>query len=742
MSKTSRSRAVNAAAMLAAAGCAHPPTPAAAPTAAAPPAPALQTPDNPFFAPSSLPFEYPPFDRIADEHFAPAFDRGMAEELREVAAIAGSAEPPTFENTIVALERAGVILDRVRTVFFALVAADTNPTRQKLQSEYAPKLAAHRDAIVLDPQLYARVEALHARRAELGLSREGARLVDRYRLDFVRAGARLSPPDKERLKAINAELATLGAKFTENVLAEVNASAVLVEDVALLGGLPEAAITAAAEAAKARGLAGKYLVALQNTTGQPPSAHLHDRALRRRLHEASVARNSRDNEHDNRPVVVAMARLRAERARLLGYETHADYVLADTTALTRAAVDARLAALAPAAVANARREGSAIAALMNKDLRQKKDADTTLHPWDWAYYAEKVRQQRYAFDQAQLQPYLEAERVLRDGVFHAAGRLYGLRFQERKDLPVYHPDVRVFDVLEEDGAPLAIFVFDLYARPSKRGGAWMNAYVSQSELLGRRPVVANHLNVPRPAPGQPTLLTWDEVTTMFHEFGHALHGMFSKVRYPYFSGTRVPRDFVEYPSQVNEMWATWPEVLETYARHHQTGEPLPRALVDKVIESEKFNQGFLTAEYLAAAIVDQRWHQLAPDAVPDPADVLAFEARALAQAGLDDASVPPRYRTPYFSHIWGGGYHAGYYSYIWSEVLDADTVEWFKESGGLARASGDHLRAALLSRGGSEEAMALYRQFRGREPRIEPLLERRGLVPPKPGPRSGGGARR
>ena len=708
------------------ASCATTPAPKSPPEA--PPAEgAAPEPENPFFSESSLPLRYPAFDGIRDEHFAPAFDRGMATQLEEMRAIANDPAEPTFENTLVAMERTGEILQRVSTVFFNLEVADTNPARQQLKAAYAPKLAAHRDAVLLDPKLFARVEALHARRAELGLDPEGRRLVERYHVAFVRAGARLGDGDKARLAEINAELATLSARFGENVLAGVNASAVVVEAVEALAGLSEAQITAAAEAAKARGLEGKYVLTLQNTTGQPPNTHLRDRALRRRLHEASVARNARGDAHDNTEIVARTARLRAERARLLGYEDHAAYVLDDATAGSIEAVNARLSGLAPRAAANARKEGADIAAMLKKDLAKEKGADHTLHPWDWAYYAEKVREERFAFDEAQLRPYLEMNRVLEDGVFFAAQKLYGLRFQARHDLPVYHPDVRVFDVFEEDGTQLAIFLVDLYARPSKRGGAWMNAYVPQSGLHGRKPVIANHLNVPKPAEGQPTLLTWDEVTTLFHEFGHALHGMFSNVRYPYFAGTNVPRDFVEYPSQVNEMWAVWPEVLSNYARHHLTGEPMPKALVDKIIASEQFNQGFRTSEYLAAAILDQRWHQMTADQVPEAGGVMAFEASALKAAGLDYAPVPPRYRTPYFSHIWGGGYHAGYYSYIWSEVLDADTVEWFEESGGLLRKNGDHFRATLLSRGGAEDAMTLYREFRGRDARIEPLLRRRGL---------------
>jgi len=457
-----------------------------------------------------------------------------------------------------------------------------------------------------------------------------------------------------------------------------------------------------------------------NTTGQPPETSLADRELRRKLQENSMARGLRGGEFDNRSLVVKMAKLRAERARLLGYANHAAYVLEDETARNVDAVNKMLSSMAKPAVANAQKE----AAEMQKMVDAEKGG-FKIAAYDWAYYAEKVRKARYDFDESQLKPYFDMDSVLQNGVFYAANKLYGLTFKERKDLPTYHPDVRVFEVFDADGKPLALFLADYYARDSKRGGAWMNEYVSQSKLFGTRPVVANHLNVPKPSAGEPTLLTWDEVTTAFHEFGHALHGMFSNVEYPRFSGTNVPTDFVEFPSQVNEMWAAWPEVLKNYAKHYRTGEAMPQALLDKVTAASKFNQGFETTEYLAAAMLDQRWHQLSPDQVP--ADPVAFEEHALKADGLDFAPVPPRYRSTYFSHIFSGGYSAGYYAYIWSAVLDADTVEWFKENGGLSRKNGDWFRQKLLSRGGSGDAMELYKVFRGREPSIDPLLERRGL---------------
>ena len=684
---------------------------------------------NPFFAESPLPLHYPQFDRIQDSHFAPAFDRGMAEHLAEVEAIANNPAPPTFENTIIPLEKAGEVLNRTATVFFSLVGADTNDARKALQAEYAPKLSAHGDKISLNPALFARVQALYDQRDSLGLDAEAVRLIERYHTDFVRAGAQLDEAQKARLREINTQLATLGTQFSQNVLAEVNDSAVVVDTREELAGLSEDQIAAAAKAAEERDLPGKYVIALQNTTGQPPNTYLENRALRERIHKASVARGSRGNQWDNTAIVSQVMKLRAERAQMLGYGTHAEYVLADETAGTPEAVNAMLRRLAPAAVANAKREAAALQAMIDAEQAAKGEPTFQLQPWDWAYYTEKVRQAEYDFDENELKPYLELDRVLKDGVFYAANQLYGLTFKERTDLPVYQEDVRTFDVFDRDGSQLAIFIFDPYARASKRGGAWMNAYVSQSGLLDRKPVVANHLNIPEPPEGEPTLLTWDEVTTAFHEFGHALHGMFSNVEYPYFAGTSVPRDFVEYPSQVNEMWADWPSVLANYAKHYQTGEPMPQELLDKVLATAKFNQGFATTEYLAAAMLDQRWHQVGADAIPEADGVMAFEAAALAADGVDFYAVPPRYRTPYFSHIMGG-YSAGYYAYIWSEVLDANSVKWLEDHGGLTRANGDHFRATLLSQGGSKDALELFRDFAGHEPRIEPLLERRGLDVP------------
>ena len=679
------------------------------------------SPDNPFAQPSELSLYYPPFDAVSNEDYEPAFEAGMAQHLVEIDAIVAQDAAPSFDNTIVKLELAGQLLNRVSRVFFALSGAHTNDQIQALQQKIAPQLAAHDDAIVLNADLFARIQALFADRAELGLTPEATRLIEQYHTDFVRAGAALSSEEKSRLKEINGELASLQTKFSQNVLNEVNAMALVVDSREELTGLDAALIDAAAKEAVSRDLAGKYVIPLLNTSGQPALSSLQNRAVRERLYQASVARGTRGGEFDNTQTLSSVLKLRAERAQLLGYATHADYVLEDATAQTTQAVNERLAALAPPAAANARREARDLQAMV-----EASGGDFDLAAWDWQYYSEKLRQERYAFDESQLRPYFELDNVLQRGVFFAAGELYGLRFSERFDLPVYHEDVRVFDVMEEDGSQLGIFIGDFYARPSKRGGAWMNAYVPQSRLLQTQPVVANHLNITKPAEGVATLLSFDEVTTLFHEFGHALHGLFSDVDYPSFSGTRVPRDFVEYPSQVNEMWATWPSVLANYAVHFETGEAMPQELLDKVLAAQKFNQGFATTEYLAASLLDQALHQLTPETVPDAGEIVQFEADALAAAGVDLSEVPPRYRSAYFSHIMGG-YSAGYYSYIWSEVLDADSVEWFKENGGLERRNGDHFRATLLSRGGSKEAMSLFRDFRGRDADVTPLLNRRGL---------------
>lgn len=699
-----------------------------APTAtdkAAMPADAAQ--DNPFFVESPLPLKFPQFDKIKDSHFAPAFDRGMAEQVKEIQAIADNAEPATFDNTILAMERSGLLLGRAIYVFGNLTSANTNDTLDKIDEEYSPKFAAHRDGIYLNPKLFERIKSLYEKRDTLGLDEQGVRLVERYYTDFVRAGANLTEEQKTRVKEINSEMATLSTKFGQNVLDEVNDSAVIVDSKDELKGLTDEQIEGLAAAAKDKKQDGKYLIALLNTTIQPLTAQLENRALRERIYKASMSRGSRGNQWDTTDIVARVTKLRAERAKIMGYPNYAAFGLAEETAKNPEAVNKMLAQLAPAAVANAKVEAAELQAMIDSEQKAKGEPTFPLQAWDWAYYSEKVRQAKYDFDEAQLKPYLEMNNVLEKGMFFAAEKLYGLKFKRRTDLPTYHPDVSVYEIFNEDGSQLALVLVDPYARPSKRGGAWMSSYVDQSELMGTKPVVALHLNVTKPADGKPALMTWDDVNTTFHEFGHVLHGMFSNVKYPYFSGTNVPRDFVEYPSQVNEMWSTWPEVLANYAKHYQTGEAMPKALLDKVLSAEKFNQGFATTEYLGAAMLDQRWHQVGAEQLPDAKGVMAYEAKALKDIGLDYAPVPPRYRTPYFSHILGG-YAAGYYAYIWSEVMDADSVEWFKENGGLTRKNGDWFRDKLLSRGGSKDALQLFRDFRGRDPQIAPLLERRGLT--------------
>jgi peptidyl-dipeptidase Dcp len=695
-----------------------------APTQDVPPPPAAPAPDNPLLTPSPLPFSAPPFHRIRDEHFAPALEWAMARAREEVDAIVADPAPPTFQSTIVALERAGRDLDRIWRIFSALTGAHTNPRLQAVQREMAPLRAAHRDAIFLDPGLFARIRTLHESRDTLALGPEDARLLERYHTDFVRAGALLSHEQQARLREINARLAELETAFGQRVLEEVNASALVVESREDLAGLSAARMEAAAREAAERGLEGRYVLTLQNTSGQPCLADLRDRSVRERLHRASLSRGSRGGDLDTRSMVVETATLRGERARMLGFPSHAAYILVEQTAGTIGAVEEMLSRASTAAVANARREGG--------DLQARIDATEEtpfeLASWDWAYYTEQLRTERFDVDQAAVRPYFELGSVLENGVFHSATRLFGLTFRRRGDLPVYHPDVEVWEVLEEDGTPLGLMYADFYARTSKRGGAWMNSYVPASGLLGTRPVTGNHLNLTKPPEGEPTLLTWDEVTTLFHEFGHVLHGLLSGVTYPRFSGTAVPRDFVEFPSQVFEMWAAWPEVLANYARHHATGEPIPRAILDRLMAAEQFNEGFRFTEYLAAAVTDLALHRVPPEELPTAEALLDFEAEVLRDTGLDYAPVPPRYRFPYFSHIMGG-YSAGYYSYLWSEVLDADSVEWFRENGGLTRENGERYRRRILARGGSMDAMEMYRDFAGRDPAPTHLLRRRGLLP-------------
>lgn len=698
------------------------PDPSETPTAPETIEPVAET--NPLLIESPLPYGLPPFDLIRDEHFAPAIEQGMAEHRAEIDTIAANPEPPSFENTIVELERAGQTLGNVMRVFSNLSGANTNETLQAVQREMAPRLSAHSDAITLNTELFARIEALHEQREQLDLDAESLRLLEDYHVRFVRAGARLGEADQQTLREINTELAQLGTEFSQKVLAEVNDSAVVFDNREALAGLSDARIQAAAREAADRGLdEGHYVITLLNTSGQPPLASLESRDSRERVHRASLERGSRGNEHDTTATVSRIVELRARRAQLLGYDTHADYILERQTAGDVQTVVDLHAQVGPVAVANARREGEDLQALIN----ELEDEPFELASWDWAYYTEKLRQQRYDVDDAEVRVYFELENVLVNGVFYSAEKLFGVTFVERPDLPTYHPDVRVWEAFEEDGSPLGLMLTDLYSRSNKRGGAWMNSYRITSGLLGGHPVTGNHLNIPKPPEGEPTLMTWDEVTTLFHEFGHVIHGLFSDVHYPSFAATAVPRDFVEYPSQVYEMWASWPEVLANYAVHYQTGEPIPQELLDRVMEAALFNEGFRTTEYLAASVIDMELHRLGPDEVPPADEIMAFEARVLAESGMDYPPVPPRYRTPYFSHSMGG-YSAGYYSYFWSEVLDADSVLWIRENGGLDRETGQHFRDTILSKGGSKDAMELYQDFAGRIPGIEPLLERRGLL--------------
>ncbi len=594
-------------------------------------------------------------------------------------------------------------------------SADATAEIQEIDEALAPLMAAHQDAVQLDGQLYGRVKTLHDRLDDLALEPEQRYLVERHFREMTHAGAGLDDAQKQQLTELNQRLSVLTTTFEKNLLADTNDLAVLFDDAAELDGLTEGELSAAAQNATDRGLDGRYVVTLTLFTGHPYLSSLTNRESRRRLMEASRSRGSRGNEHDNREVLREMVRLRAERAALLGYDSHAAYVTSDETAGSPEAVHALLRRLAVPAARNARAEQDA--------LQQIVDAEAepfALEAHDWAFYTEKVRAAQYDLDRTALRPWFDAERVLQDGVFHAATSLYGITFTEREDLPAYHPDARVFEVHNADGSPQGLFILDLYTRDTKRGGAWMNSIVSQSRLRGTLPIVVNNLNVPKPAAGQPTLLTLDEVTTLFHEFGHALHGLFATVTYPHFAGTAVFRDFVEFPSQVNEMWILWPEVLAAYARNRETGEPLPQEVVDKLHASEAFNQGFATSEYLAASWIDQAWHALDARAAAEVTDVAAFEAAALADIGLDNPAVPTRYSSTYFAHVFSGGYSAGYYSYIWSEVLDADTVEWFRENG-------DRFRERLLGVGGSKDPLEAYRDFRGRDADIAPLLKRRGL---------------
>jgi len=678
---------------------------------------------NPFLSESTLPFHAPPFDKIKDSDYAPAIEEGMKNQLAEVNAIANNPASPTFANTLEAMERSGALLTRVTKVFFNLTTANTSDTLQKIKADEAPKLAAHSDAIFLNAKLFARVKALYDSRASLKLDPESRYLVERYFKTFVRSGALLSEADKEILRGLNQEEAKLTTKFEDDVLAETNNGAVVIDNKADLDGLSENDIAAAAELAKERGLTGKWVIALRNTTQQPAMTFLKNRAVRERLFQASESRGNHGGENDTKAIVARLAQLRAQRAKLLGYPDHATFTLDDQMAKTPQSAEKLLTGIVPAATSKARDEAGRMQKLIDAEK-----GGFTLGPADWEYYAEKVRKAEYDLDDSQIKPYFELEHVLHDGVFFAANKLYGVTFKERKDLPVYQPDVRVFEVFDANGKSLALFYADYFQRSNKDGGAWQDSFVDQSGLLGTRPVVINVANFTKPPAGKPTLLSFDDVTTMFHEFGHALHAMFANIRYPLLGG--VPRDFVEFPSQFNEHWALDPTVFANYAKHYQTGKPMPQALVDKIKRSRTFNQGYAVTEYVSAALLDMAWHSLPPDTPAQ--DVSAFEAAALKRFQVDLPQVPPRYHTTYFSHIWDGGYSAGYYAYLWSEVLDDDAFYWFKEHGGLTRANGQRFRNLVLSRGGTQDVATTFRNFRGRDPIVEPLLEERGLKGGKP----------
>jgi peptidyl-dipeptidase Dcp len=711
---------LSAAIALTLAACTPAPTktePAAAqPVAAKSEAPA----PNPFLAPSTLQYQAPPFDKIKDADFKPAIDEGMAQQIAEVNKIADQADAPTFDNTIVAMEHTGALLTRVSKVFSALAQANTNDTLQKVQQEEAPKLAAHRDAIYLNPKLFARVKQLYTTRDTLGLDAESKRLVERYYRAFVRAGAQLSAADQAGLREMNKELSKVGTEFRDKLLAGTKAGALTFEDAADLEGLSEGDLAAAAEAAKNRKLDGKWVLTLQNTTQQPVQSSLRKRATRQKLFDASIERTEHNDANDTRQLIVRIAELRAQRAKLLGYKTFADYNLEDQMAKTPAHAIKLMTDMVPAAVAKAKGE----AASMQK-LIDKQHGGFKLAPWDWQFYSDEVKKEQFKLDENEIKPYFELDRVLQDGVFFAANKLYGVTFKERHDIPVYQADVRVFEVFDADGTSMALWYADYFKRDNKAGGAWMSTFVDQSGLLGTKPVAYNVCNFTKPAPGQPALLSRDDVITMFHEFGHALHGMFSHVKYPYLTGTSVPRDFVEFPSQFNEHWADEPTVFANYAKHYKTGAPMPKELVQRIKDAGTYGEGFATTEYIAAALLDQAWHTRAADA-PKP-EVDSFEAAALKQYHVDYALVPPRYRTSYFAHIWGGGYAAGYYSYLWTAVLRDDAFYWFKEHGGMTRENGQRFRDMVLSRGNTEDTDAMYRAFRGRDPSVEPLLIERGL---------------
>ena len=677
--------------------------------------------ENPFYTESTLPFEAPNFDVIENRHFMPAFERGMEEQLAEIDSIATQESEPTFENTIVAMELSGDLLTRVQRVFYNLTSAHTNDEIQEIQSELAPKLAAHSDNIYLNSDLFNRVETLYQNIEQLELDEESQKLLtDTYR-DFVRAGAQLNEEQQSRMREINERISSLTTEFQDKLLEMTRERAVVVEDEAMLDGLSSDRIASAKQLAEDRGLENSYLINISNTTRHPLLSSLNNREMRKQLWEASAYRGLGENGGiDTRPIVLELAELRAERANLLGYETYASYALEPQTGESPERVLDLLKDLIPPVIRNSDAEAELIREFMIQD-----GIEDDLQPWDWEYYAEKVRQDRYDINESEVRKYFELDKVLDDGVFYTMERLFGITFEERFDLPVYHEDVRVWNVMDEDGSQIGLFYGDFFSRDSKRGGAWMNSFVVQSQLKEKKPVVVNVLNITPPAEGEPALVSFSNVTTLFHEMGHAVHGLFSDVTYPSLAGTSVPRDFVEFPSTFQEDWAILPEVLENYAVHHETGERIPQDLLDKLVEARNFNQGFDTYEYLAATLLDMEWHLLEPSEIPS--DVVAFEQASLAKYNLANPAIPPRYKSTYFSHIFSGGYSANYYAYIWSEILAADAFSFMSNQGGLTRENGDRFRNYILSQGGSDEAMDLYRDYRGGEPDVKHLLERRGL---------------
>lgn len=675
---------------------------------------------NPFSEASKLPYQAPPFDKIKDGDFQPAMEAGMKLQLEEIQKIADSPESPTFENTFVAMERSGQLLQRVNGVFDLMTGANTNPELQKIQEAEAPKLAAHHDAIFLNSKLFKRVEAIYNEREQLKLDPESKRLVVYYYQEFILAGAKLSETDKEKLKALNKEEASLSAKFSNQLLAAAKAGALVVDKAEDFAGLSKGELDAAAQDAKAAGKEGNWMLPLQNTTQQPALQSLTRRDIRQKLFEASWNRAERSDSNDTRKTITRIANIRAEQARLLGFPSFAAWKLQDQMAKTPEAVDAFLDKLVPAATAKARQEAADIQAIIDQQKGGFK-----LQPWDWNFYAEQVRKAKYDLDENEIKPYFELDNVLQNGVFYAATQLYGITFKERKDLPVYQKDVRVFEVFDTDGSAIGLFYCDYFKRDNKSGGAWMSNMVGQSKLLGTQPVIYNVCNFTKPAPGQPALISFDDVTTMFHEFGHALHGFFASQQYPSLSGTSVARDFVEFPSQFNEHWALDSAIFKHYATHYKTGQLMPQVLVDKIKKAAAFNQGYNLTELLAAAALDMQWHSISADNPVKDAD--QFEMSALAKTHLNLPEVPTRYRSSYFLHIWANGYASGYYAYLWTEMLDDDAFSWFQENGGLSRANGQRFRDMILSRGNTEDLAKLFRDFRGHDPSIQPMLEARGL---------------